>query len=111
VDGLGMLVANWMAAGLDDEGVLVRVRELLEAARRAAGPVVLVTDEVGWGVVPEHPVARRFRDLLGLGNQEAAAAADEVYLVVAGVPLRLKPGGPAAEPGRPVPPPRGSAAP
>ena len=54
--------------------------------------VVAVSDEVGLGVVPESAAGRIFRDTLGLLNQGLAAAADEVYLVAAGLPLRLKGG-------------------
>jgi adenosylcobinamide kinase/adenosylcobinamide-phosphate guanylyltransferase len=53
---------------------------------------VLVSNEVGMGIVPEYPLGRAFRDALGRLNQHAAATADEVYLLVAGLPLRLKPG-------------------
>jgi adenosylcobinamide kinase / adenosylcobinamide-phosphate guanylyltransferase len=52
--------------------------------------VILVSDEVGLGVVPENAEGRRFRDLLGLINQHAAAAAEEVHLCVAGIAHRIK---------------------
>jgi adenosylcobinamide kinase/adenosylcobinamide-phosphate guanylyltransferase len=55
-----------------------------------ASPVVLVANEVGFGIVPEHPLGRRFRDLQGLLNQRIAARADRVVLLVAGLPLALK---------------------
>lgn len=51
----------------------------------------LVSNEVGLGIVPDNPLSRRFRDLAGLLNQRVAAVADEVYLVTAGIPLRIKP--------------------
>ncbi|HEY0952546.1 bifunctional adenosylcobinamide kinase/adenosylcobinamide-phosphate guanylyltransferase [Nocardioides sp.] len=67
-----------------------RVDEAVAAlADRAADPVVLVTNEVGLGVVPEHRSGRLFRDLLGGVNQRLGAACDEVHLVVAGRVLRL----------------------
>ena len=53
-------------------------------------PLLLVSDEVGLGVVPESEAGRRFRDVLGLVNQRAAAAAEEVHLCVAGMGIRIK---------------------
>jgi adenosylcobinamide kinase/adenosylcobinamide-phosphate guanylyltransferase len=52
--------------------------------------VVLVSNEVGWGIVPDNALARRFRDVAGRINQRVAAAADRVDLVVAGLAMRLK---------------------
>jgi adenosylcobinamide kinase/adenosylcobinamide-phosphate guanylyltransferase len=54
-------------------------------------PLVIVTNEVGMGIVPEHPLARSFRDLAGEANERIAACADEVYVTISGLPLRLKP--------------------
>ena len=68
------------------------VEGLLEAivpALDRVDDVVLVTNEVGWGVVPEHRSGRLFRDLLGEANKRFAAACDEVHLVVAGRVLKL----------------------
>lgn len=66
-----------------------RLAEVLPALRTCAQEVVLVTNEVGLGVVPEHRSGRVFRDLLGTLNQRVGAACDEVHLVVAGRVLRL----------------------
>jgi adenosylcobinamide kinase/adenosylcobinamide-phosphate guanylyltransferase len=52
--------------------------------------VILVSNEVGLSIVPENAMARRFRDEQGLANQRLAAAADEVFLVTAGIPMRIK---------------------
>ena len=62
---------------------------LTEAWRTAGGPLLAVTNEVGWSVVPEHRSGRTFRDLLGVTNQRIAAVSDDVLLVVAGRVLRL----------------------
>jgi adenosylcobinamide kinase/adenosylcobinamide-phosphate guanylyltransferase len=87
VDCLTLWLTNVMLAGRDWEAEAAAV----EAALRAqASPVVLVTNEVGAGIVPENALARAFRDAAGLLNQRIAAVADEVVLVVAGLPLVLK---------------------
>ena len=77
---------------LDDEenGTLEEFERFVERAGNISEPVVLVSDEVGSGVVPESPEGRRFRDLLGLVNQRAAAAAEEVHVSVAGIAHRIK---------------------
>jgi adenosylcobinamide kinase/adenosylcobinamide-phosphate guanylyltransferase len=66
------------------------VEQLVETLPRLDFHVVLVTNEVGWGIVPENALARQFRDLAGWTNQQIAAAADEVILTVAGVPMIVK---------------------
>jgi len=71
------------------DAVRLRAERLTEAG--TAGEVVIVSNEVGSGLVPEHPVARAFRDLQGFANQRLARAADNVVFIVAGLPLRLKP--------------------
>ena len=73
-----------------EEETLREFDRFVEVARTLAAPLVLVSDEVGLGVVPESEAGRRFRDTLGLVNQRAAAVAEEVHLCVAGVGLRVK---------------------
>ena len=86
VDGAGAWDApgDELSALLDD-----RLAPVLLALRGCAHDVVLVTNEVGLGVVPEHRSGRVFRDLLGTLNQRVGAVCDEVHLVVAGRVLRL----------------------
>jgi adenosylcobinamide kinase/adenosylcobinamide-phosphate guanylyltransferase len=86
VDCLTLWLSNLMLAGadLDQEFATLRM-----ALRDAAGPVVLVANEVGLGLVPETPLGRRFRDAAGRLNQEIAALADRVVFVAAGLPLVL----------------------
>ncbi|HEX9662563.1 MAG TPA: bifunctional adenosylcobinamide kinase/adenosylcobinamide-phosphate guanylyltransferase [Candidatus Binatia bacterium] len=67
-----------------------KVKELVEILPRLNFHVVLVTNEVGWGIVPDNMLARQFRDLAGWANQQIAAAANEVVLTVAGVPMIVK---------------------
>jgi len=67
-----------------------KVKELVEILPRLNFHVVLVTNEVGWGIVPDNMLARQFRDLAGWANQQIAAAANEVVITVAGVPMIVK---------------------
>jgi adenosyl cobinamide kinase/adenosyl cobinamide phosphate guanylyltransferase len=90
VDCVTLWLSNRMLADETDDAILAAASDLAAAARAAAGPVVLVTNEVGDGIVPDNPLARRFRDLAGWVNQRLAAAADEVTLVACGLPLRLR---------------------
>jgi adenosylcobinamide kinase/adenosylcobinamide-phosphate guanylyltransferase len=80
-------LSNLMLAESDVEAEVARLERALQAA---TAPVVLVANEVGFGIVPDHPLGRRFRDLQGLLNQRIAALADRVVLMVAGLPLVLK---------------------
>ena len=74
----------------DAAGTLAAFDLFLEGAAALATPFILVSDEVGLGVVPESEAGRRFRDVLGLLNQRAAAVAEEVHLCVAGIGTRIK---------------------
>jgi adenosylcobinamide kinase/adenosylcobinamide-phosphate guanylyltransferase len=87
VDCLTLWLSNVVLADAD---VDAEIEQLDEALARAAAPIVLVANEVGFGIVPDSALGRRFRDLQGLLNQRIAARADRVVLVVAGLPLILK---------------------
>jgi adenosylcobinamide kinase/adenosylcobinamide-phosphate guanylyltransferase len=83
----------WVSARLDAAGegkTLAGLGRFLEEASALPTPFVLVSDEVGLGVVPESAEGRAFRDVLGAANQRAAAAAGEVHLCVAGIGVRIK---------------------
>ena len=67
-----------------------KIEQLVETLPRLDFHVVLVTNEVGWGIVPDNALARQFRDLAGWANQRIAAAASEVVLTVAGIPMVIK---------------------
>jgi adenosylcobinamide kinase / adenosylcobinamide-phosphate guanylyltransferase len=70
--------------------ILGHADRLAEALRRVSASVVMVSNEVGSGIVPDNEMARSYRDLLGFMNQRIAAACDEVILLVAGCPLIIK---------------------
>ena len=91
VDCLTVFVANVMeATEADPSGVETRMDKFLEALRTTSSSIVLVSNEVGSGVVPAYESGRRYRDALGELNQRVGAIADNVVLMVAGFPLALK---------------------
>ena len=87
VDCLTLWTSNLLLA---DRPLAPALDALCAALASVHGRVVLVSNEVGWGIVPDNALARRFRDLAGIVNQRVAAAADRVELVVAGLPMVLK---------------------
>ncbi|MDO5529443.1 MAG: bifunctional adenosylcobinamide kinase/adenosylcobinamide-phosphate guanylyltransferase [Paracoccus sp. (in: a-proteobacteria)] len=88
VDCLTLWLSNLLLAGRDAEA---ETAALLAALDARAAPSVLVSNEIGLGVVPQNALARQFRDAQGALNQAIAAQADEVVLVVSGLPLQIKP--------------------
>ena len=92
LDCLTLWVSNLMQRHSADDGpVLAEADKLAAALKDASFASIVVTDEVGSGIVPtDHAESRRFRDLLGWTNQKVATVADQVLLMVAGYPLRVK---------------------
>jgi adenosylcobinamide kinase/adenosylcobinamide-phosphate guanylyltransferase len=91
VDCVTLWLSNLIERG-DETAIERAVEEFIAAARIAGAPVFVVTNELGSGIVPENALARSFRDQAGRANQRLAAAADEVILMVAGLPLFVKKG-------------------
>lgn len=89
VDCLTLWLSNLMHAEIDIEA---SARDLIIALAACPARVWLVSNEVGQGIVPDNALARRFRDEAGWMHQRLAAAADTVFMIVAGLPFRLKPG-------------------
>jgi adenosylcobinamide kinase / adenosylcobinamide-phosphate guanylyltransferase len=87
VDCLTLWLSNLMQAGRDVDAETGRLCAALGAG---PGPVVVVANEVGLGIVPDNPLARAFRDHAGRVNQRVAAVADRVVLMVAGIPMVVK---------------------
>ncbi len=105
LDCLSMLVANMLlAVGTQTRGseiapdtaavearVLAEVETIISVCRQAGATLIVVSNEVGMGVVPPYPLGRAYRDLLGRANQVLAGRADRVYFMLAGLPMELKP--------------------
>ncbi len=89
VDCLTLWVSNQMGVHTDDDAVLAHARAAASALAARAAPSVVITNEVGLGIVPMHPLARAYRDLLGRVNREFSTVAHGAALVVAGRVLPL----------------------
>jgi adenosylcobinamide kinase/adenosylcobinamide-phosphate guanylyltransferase len=92
MDCVTIWLSNLLLEGLPDREILEQVGELQMTLARTICSVAMVTNEVGWGIVPDHPLGRRFRDLAGMVNQKLGHEADRVVLMAAGLPLILKGG-------------------
>jgi adenosylcobinamide kinase/adenosylcobinamide-phosphate guanylyltransferase len=90
VDCLTLWLNNLLMRGLNEEEILKRTDLVLARARAVKGGVVFVSNEVGLGIVPADAMTRSFRDMAGLINQRVALEADEVYFLVAGLPITVK---------------------
>jgi len=91
VDCVTLWLSNLLFRGEGGaEAALLRVAEFTASFAALKTPLIMVTNEVGMGIVPEHPLARSFRDLAGEANEMIAARADEVYVTISGLPLKLK---------------------
>jgi adenosylcobinamide kinase / adenosylcobinamide-phosphate guanylyltransferase len=90
VDCLTMWLSNHCERGMKDAEIIAQTKTLLDAARRSGARVVLVSNELGMGLVPLDAGSRRFRELAGEVNRLVAEAADDAYFVVSGIPLSLK---------------------
>jgi len=94
IDCITILVANVMGDGADTEktesAVNAEILSLCELLQRRQSTYILVSNEAGSGLVPDNRLGRLYRDELGKANQKLAAVSDEVYLLTAGIPLKLK---------------------
>lgn len=91
LDCLSLLLNNWMfIENCNEEDFQFRLSRFLQVMQRFAGHVIVVSNEVGQGIVPADPLTRQYRDWLGWFNQAVASISDSVIMVVAGVPVDLK---------------------
>lgn len=91
IDCLTMWISHLLTQRtLSESEIVNEVQSLITSCKTVQGTVVIVSNEVGWGIVPANKVSRIFRDIVGRANQDIASHADKVYLVVSGIPLKLK---------------------
>jgi adenosylcobinamide kinase/adenosylcobinamide-phosphate guanylyltransferase len=97
VDCLTLLISNTVLALPESASVaeaeaaaLAEVEELIAAYHHGTASWIVISNEVGWGIVPSYPVGRSYRDALGRANQRLAAESDRVVLMVAGIPMRVR---------------------
>ena len=90
VDCLTLWISNLLMENPDSESVLHQVQSLTRSVKASTCPVILVSNEVGAGIVPENQLARLYRDLVGWTNQAVTDIADQVVWVMAGIPVTIK---------------------
>lgn len=90
IDCLGLLISNLLAINLKEKEIQKRIKRLINTILKTNLVTILVSNEVGSGIVPENPLARRFRDLLGLSNQVMTKKADEIIFMQSGIPIKIK---------------------
>jgi len=90
IDCLGIFISNLMESGQGDKNIESQIRKLIKAICKHNSTVIVVSNNVGSGLVPMNSLARRFRDLVGLSNQWMAKNADEVIFMQAGIPMFMK---------------------
>lgn len=90
IDCLGLLISNFLADKLSDKEIKRKIKVLINVILKIKFTVILVSNEVGAGLVAVNPLARRFQDLLGLANQMIAKSANEVIFMQVGIPIRIK---------------------
>jgi adenosylcobinamide kinase/adenosylcobinamide-phosphate guanylyltransferase len=98
LDCLTLWLSNLLLRGESEAAIAAKVAALADALRDAPFAAIVVTNEVGMGIVPESPLGRSFRDVAGRAHQAFAARADRVYFAMLGTMLRLVPGPVALEP-------------
>jgi adenosylcobinamide kinase/adenosylcobinamide-phosphate guanylyltransferase len=90
IDCLTLLVSNLILSKNSQEQILEKIEELLAVLSKKKAKVIMVSNEVGLGLVPVNKLGRDFRDIAGRVNQMVARNADKVFFIVAGIPLKIK---------------------
>jgi len=92
IDCITIWVSNMLLNNFSEEKIIKKVNKLIKSIRKNNLSAIIVSNEVGWGIVPENQLARVFRDIIGNAHQIISENSDYVYLLVSGIPLVLKRG-------------------
>ncbi|NQU95017.1 MAG: bifunctional adenosylcobinamide kinase/adenosylcobinamide-phosphate guanylyltransferase [Candidatus Omnitrophica bacterium] len=90
IDCLGILVSNLLASGSSEKQIQNEIASVANVLSKSGTSSIVVSNEVGGGIVPDNALARKFRDILGLANQVMADSADDVILMQSGIPVTIK---------------------
>ncbi len=90
IDCLTLLISNLLLSNVGEEDIIKQMEKIADWAGKFNQTTIVVSNEVGWGIVPETPLGRKFRDLSGMANQVMAKKAQEVWLTVCGIPVKIK---------------------
>lgn len=90
IDCLSFLISNLLIDGAKEKDIIYQVRKITDMAHHSSSIFIIVSNEVGSGVVPPTNLGRRFRDICGRANQIVAKRAQEVYLMVSGIPVKVR---------------------
>ena len=90
IDCITLLISNLFLRNLSEGAIMKEIGKLLAALKKNKGKAIIVSNELGLGIVPENELARSFRDVAGMVNQLIAKESDSVFFMTAGLPLRIK---------------------
>ncbi|MBI5573647.1 MAG: bifunctional adenosylcobinamide kinase/adenosylcobinamide-phosphate guanylyltransferase [Elusimicrobia bacterium] len=90
IDCLTIFVAGKMVSGRSEQKILAEIKKFLTEIKNKNKKIIIVSNEVGGGIIPRNKLARKFRDVLGNTNRMISGFSDKVYLMTAGIPILIK---------------------
>ncbi len=90
IDCITLSITNLMMKDMDENQIFEKLDDFIGAIKKSESSIVIVSNEVGTGIVPENSMARKFRDIAGYANQKIAAISDQVIVTMAGIPVEIK---------------------
>lgn len=90
IDCLTLLVSSFLLKGLKEEDIEKKINKILDTLKRTKAKSIIVSNEVGLGIVPENKLARDFRDIVGRINQIVAKESNQVFFMASGIPIKIK---------------------